>query len=104
MIDREYVVSVLAWGVMIGCAVVVAFLIVPISRRRRVTITTLFFTIPLSMLGFVDGVSTQLGLVACSGGVVFMAIFFLVLFLMIDSLVLSKTSSADSPNQTAEKP
>lgn len=61
MIEREYLFSILVWGVMIGCAVAVAFLIVPISRRRRVVYATLGFTILLSMLGFVDGVSKQLG-------------------------------------------
>lgn len=74
MIDREYLSSILVWGVMIGCAVGVAFLIVPISRRRRVVYSTLGFTIPLSILGFVDGVSKQLGLVPCSGGVVLIEI------------------------------
>ncbi len=102
MIDQDYLLSMLAWGVIIGCAVAVTFLIVPIRRRRRVVYSTLGFMIPLSVLGFVDGVSKQLGLVACSGGVVFMASFLVMLLLMFDSLVFSKTSSAVSEKQPAE--
>ncbi len=102
MIDRDYVVSILVWSVLIGCSVGIAFLIVPISRRRHVVFSTLGFTIPLSMLGFVDGISKQLVLVECSGGVVLMATLLIMLLLMLDSLVLSEPSSADSPKQTGE--
>lgn len=102
MIDREYVVSVLVWGVMIGCAVAVAFLIVPISRRRRVVYATLGFTILLSMLGFVDGVSKQLGHVPCSGGVVLMTVLFGTLLFAFDLRVVSRTGSVDSLRQATE--
>lgn len=104
MIDREYVVSVLVWGVMIGCAVGVAFLIVPISRRRRVVYATLGFTILLSMLGFVDGVSKQLGLVACSSGVVLMVVLFGALLVSFDSRFVSRLASADTLKQATEPP
>lgn len=99
MIDREYVVTILVWGVMIGCAVAVAFLIAPISRRRGVAYSTLGFMIPLSILGFVDGVSQQLGLVPCSGGVVLMAVLFGTLLVAFDSQFISRTGSADTPSQ-----
>lgn len=102
MIDQDYLLSLLVWGVLIGCSVTVELLLVPRNSRRRVVYSTLGFMIPLSVLGFVDGVSKQLGLVPCSGGVVFMASFFVMFLLMFDSLVLSKTSSAVSEKQPAE--
>lgn len=102
MIDREYVVSVLVWGVIMGCAACVAFLIVPISRRRHVVYSMLGFMIPLSMLGFVDGVSKQLGLVPCSGGVVLMTVLFGTLLVAFDSRVVSRTGSVDSLRQATE--
>ncbi len=104
MIDREYVSSILVWGILIGCAVAVAYLIVPISRRRLVVYSTLGFMIPLSMLGFVDGVSKQLGLVPCSGGVVLMAVLFGTLLVAFDSQVVSRTGSVDSLKQATEHP
>lgn len=102
MIEREYVVSVLVWGVIIGCAAGVAFLIVPISRRRNVVYATLGFTILLSMLGFVDGVSKQLGHVPCSGGVVLMTVLFGTLLFAFDLRVVSRTGSVDSLRQATE--
>lgn len=104
MIEREYLFSIMVWGVMIGCAVAVAFLIVPISRRRRVVYATLGFTILLSMLGFVDGVSKQLGLVPCSGGVVLMTVLFGTLLVAFDLRVVSRTGSVDSLRQATEHP
>lgn len=104
MIEREYLFSILVWGVMIGCAVAVAFLIVPISRRRRVVYATLGFTILLSMLGFVDGVSKQLGLVPCSGGVVLMTVLFGALLVAFDSRFVSRLASADTLKQATEPP
>lgn len=104
MIDREYVVSVLVWGVIMGCAAGVAFLIVPIDRRRHVVYSMLGFMIPLSMLGFVDGVSKQLGLVPCSGGVVLMTVLFGTLLVAFDARVVSRTGSVDSLRQATEHP
>lgn len=104
MIDREYVVSVLVWGVIMGCAAGVAFSIVPINRRRHVVYSMLGFMIPLSMLGFVDGVSKQLGLVPCSGGVVLMTVLFGTLLVAFDSRVVSRTGSVDSLRQATEHP
>lgn len=99
MIEREYLFSILVWGVMIGCAVAVAFLIVPISRRRQVVYSTLGFMISLSILGFVDGVSKQLGLAPCSEGVVLMAVLFGTLLVAFDSRVVSRTGLVDSLKQ-----
>ncbi len=104
MVDREYVFSILVWVILIACAVGVAFLTVPISSRRRVAYTTLGFMIPLSMLGFVDGVSKQLGLVPCSGGVVLMAVIFGSFLVAFDSRSVSKLASADTLKQATEHP
>lgn len=102
MIDREYLFSILVWGVMIGCAVAVAFLVVPISRRRQVVYATLGFTILLSMAGFVDGVSKQLGLVACSSGVVLMVVLYCALLVAFDSRFVSRVASANTLKQATE--
>ncbi len=104
MIGRGYVVSVLVWVILIGCAVAVAFLIVPISRRRRVAYSALGFMTPLSMLGFVERVSKQLGLVPCSGGVVLMAVLFGALLVAFDSRFVSRLASADSLKQATGRP
>jgi hypothetical protein len=104
MIDREYLSSILVWGVMIGCAVAIAFLVVPINRRRNVVYSMLGFMIPLSMLGFVDGVSKQLGLVPCSGVVVLMTVLFGALLVAFDSRFVSRLASADSLKQATEHP
>ncbi|MBL8819383.1 MAG: hypothetical protein JNL58_25350 [Planctomyces sp.] len=84
MIDREYVVALLAWGILIGFAVGAALLFVPRGSRRRAINSTVLFAIPLSILGFVDGISKQLGLVECSGGVVVTALLIVVMLGLMD--------------------
>lgn len=98
MISPHYLLSLLAWLAILGIAVVAGVLVVPGSLRSRVMYSTLLFTIPLAITGFIDRVSTQLRLVECSGGVVAVAMFMVVLTAIWDSIFLSRTDSSDTSN------
>jgi len=93
MIDREYVVALLAWGLLIGFAVGIGLLVVPRGSRRRAVYSTVLFAIPLSIIGFVDGISKQLGLVECSEGVVVTALLIVVSLGLMDRFFCSGTVS-----------
>lgn len=98
MISPDYLLSLLAWLAIVGIAVVAGVLVVPGSLRSRVMYSTLLFTIPLAITGFIDRVSTQLRLVECSGGVVAVAMFMVVLTAIWESIFPSRTDSSGTFN------
>lgn len=94
MISIEYLMSLMTWVAIVGGAVVVELLVVPQCSRRRAVYSTLLFTIPLAITGFLDGVSRQLQIVECSGVIVALSVLIVILAGARDFWHLSRTDSA----------